>query len=140
VIGEWTDEGSGEAYGGEVSALWRATESWTLEGSYSYVDVLIHGPVLPQDEGNSPVNQVKARSYLDITDDLELNTAAYYVDRLPTADADSYIRFDTGVTWRPHDRVELSAWGQNLLERNHRETSSFVEVPRAGFVEVTLRF
>jgi iron complex outermembrane receptor protein len=140
VIGEWSDEGSGESYGGELAALWRATESWTLEGSYSYVDVLIHGPILPQDEGNSPVNQVKARSYLNITDDLELNTAAYYVDRVPTPDADSYVRLDTGVTWRPREHVELAVWGQNLLEKGHRETSSFVEVQRAGYLVVTLRF
>ena len=139
VIGPWSDEGTGESYGGELAATWRATDTWRLEGSYSYVDVLIHGPILPQDEGNSPVNQVKARSYWDVTEDVELNTAAYYVDRLPTADADPYVRFDTGVTWRPRDGVELNVWGQNLFEKNHPEASS-VEVPRAGFVEVVVRF
>ena len=140
VLGQWSDEGSGEAYGAEVAATWRPTTYWKLVGSYAYVDVLIHGPILPQDEGNSPVNQFKARSYLDVTDDLELNSAIYYVDRLPTADADPYVRFDVGVTWRARDNLELSMWGQNLLEESHREASSTVEVERAGFVEMTVRF
>jgi iron complex outermembrane receptor protein len=138
--GVWTDEGSGETYGAEIATQWRATDQWTIEGSYSYVEVLIHGPVLPQDEGNAPVNQVKARSYWDITKNLELNTAVYYVDRVPTADADPYVRFDTGVTWRPRDGFELSIWGQNLLDESHREASSFVEAERAGFVEAVIRF
>ena len=140
TVGEWTNAGSGESYGGELSTLVRATDRWTLSASYTYVDVQIHGPILPQDEGNSPHHQLKARSYLDITDDLELNTALYFVDRVPTPDADSYVRLDIGLSWRPYPSVELSIWGQNLLEETHRESSGIVEVERAAYAGVALRF
>jgi iron complex outermembrane receptor protein len=139
TVGEWSDEGSGESYGGELAAAWRVRDNWQLQGSYSYVEVEIHGPILPQDEGNAPVNQVKARSAWNVAEALELNSALYYVDRVPTPDADPYVRFDVGVTWRPRDHLELSVWGQNLLEESHREASE-VEVERAGFVELAVRF
>jgi iron complex outermembrane receptor protein len=140
VIGAWTDEGSGESYGGEAAATWRVNDRWRLDGSYSYVDVEIHGPVLPQDEGNSPVNQVKLRSAFDVTKALELNSALYYVDRMPTPDADPYVRFDVGLAWRPRENLELRVWGQNLLERSHREASDTVEVERAGYIEAIVKF
>src|ERR1051325_9803269 len=61
---------------------------------------------------------------------------------LPTP---SYFRFDTGVTWRPTQNLELSVWGQNLLDGRHAEFNSFhasflTEVPRSVLGKITWRF
>jgi iron complex outermembrane recepter protein len=139
LISPWDNEGYGETYGGEVRVTWQPGEQLRLEAAYSYVNVQIHGPVAPFDEASTPHNQAQLRSYLDITEKLELNSALYYVDNVPQVNADSYFRLDVGVTWRPTERFELSIWGQNLLDSGHREFSSR-EVQRGLYVMGTLRF
>jgi iron complex outermembrane receptor protein len=140
VFGVWNNNGWGETYGAEVVATWRPSEHWRLEGSYSYVDVQIHGPILQSDEGDAPHHMIKARSYLDITDSLEFNGALYYIDNRPTSMSQAYARLDLGFTWRPNHNLELAVWGQNLLDPSHRETSPTIEVERAFIFSATLRY
>lgn len=139
VIEPWNNEGYGETYGAEIAITFRPTEQWRLRAAYSYADVQIHGSAVPADEGNTPHHQAQVQSYLDITDALELNAGAYYVDEVPQADASSYVRLDVGLTWRPSPNVELSVWGQNLLESEHREFSTN-EVERGAYLMCTVRF
>jgi iron complex outermembrane recepter protein len=82
---------------------------------------------------------LKLQSYLDLTENLEFNSALYYIDELSGAIGD-YTRVDLGLTWRPSPNVELSIWGQNLLDPSHRETSSAVEFERAVLFQATLRY
>ena len=141
TLTRFSDHADGESYGGEVAVGWRVAPNWRLEGSYSYVQVQVHGNILqvgPED--STPHHLAQLRSYYNITDDLELNLAAYYVDVVPARNADSYIRFDVGVTWRPNDWLELTVWGQNLLDRSHREFSGRDEVERSAYFMATLRF
>jgi iron complex outermembrane receptor protein len=139
VIDPFNNDGSGETYGGEIAATWRVADNWRLEASYSYVDVLIHGPVAPADEGNTPHHQAQIRSSLDLADNLELNAALYYVDNVPQVEAGSYIRLDIGVTWQVTPDFELALWGQNLLDPQHPEFSAN-EVERGVYLMGTLRF
>lgn len=139
VIEPFNNDGFGESYGGEIALTWQVADNWKLQGSYSYVNVQIHGPVLPTDEGNTPHNMVKLNSQLDLTDDLEFNAGLYYVDNIPSQMIDSYIRLDVGFTWRPTANFELSVWGQNLLDSQHPEFSTS-EVPRSFYVMGTFRF
>ena len=143
VIEPFTNNGTAETYGGEVAATWRIPDNWNLQGSYSYVNVLIHGPVAPTDEGNTPHNMVKLQSQLDLTDDLEFNAGLYYVDNVPAPMIDSYWRLDLGLTWRPTANFELAIWGQNLTDSGHPEFSGgFLadEVPRSFYIMGTIRF
>lgn len=140
TFGTFTDAGSGETYGGELTGYWRALDRWALEASYSFVEVEIHGPVLSSDQAGSPNHQVKARSYLNVTDTIELNTTLYYVDRVPSLDVDSYVRFDQGITWQATPEIALSLWGQNLFDKSHREASRTVEVDRAFYLAATFEF
>jgi iron complex outermembrane recepter protein len=139
LIAPWSNEGYGETYGGELKLTWRPSDRVRFEGAYSYVDVEIHGPVAPFDEASTPHNLAHVRSYLNITDNLELNSGLYYVDNVPQVRAEHYLRLDVGVTWRPTPRVELSVWGQNLLDSGHREFSSS-EVERGVYIQGTVRF
>jgi len=137
---------SGETYGAEFSASWRVADNWRLEASYSFHRVQIHGDSFLSLEGDSPRNQFQIRSYYDITKDIELNAALYYVDNVPNQTTDSYVRLDLGVTWRPTPNLELSVWGQNLFEESHKEGSDVAflatphEIERSVYFQMTLRF
>jgi len=134
----WTDEGSGETYGAELSASWRSGASWVVEGSYSWLDVEIEGPVLLQAEETAvPQSLAQLRSSWRATSALELHGALYYVDRIVQPRIDSYERLDLGVTWRPRTGIELGFWGQNLLESEHAETSA-VAIPRSLYGMITI--
>lgn len=139
LVGMWTNAGWGETYGAEFTVSWQVAPNWRMESSYSVVDVQIHGAINNQDEGNAPHHQVKFHSYFDITENLELNTAAYYVDERPTNAAGDYLRLDVGITWRINPNFDVAIWGQNLLDPAHREAST-IEVQRAFFLQGTLRY
>src|SRR5207253_9053966 len=64
TIGRFTNAGSGESYGVEVSSMWRPFDRWALEGSYTYVKLEIHGDILHSDEGDAPHHQAKVFSFL----------------------------------------------------------------------------
>ncbi|HYC57798.1 MAG TPA: TonB-dependent receptor [Candidatus Binatia bacterium] len=140
TLGEFTDEGTAETFGGELSVQWRALDRWVLDTSYSYVQVQIHGPILPQDQSEAPHHQIKVLSAFDVTDDIELNTGIYFVDQRPASGADAYVRLDQGMTWRATESIELSLWGQNLLDDRHREASANVQAERAVYVAATFKF
>jgi iron complex outermembrane receptor protein len=140
VIGEWSDAGSGESYGVEVTSAWQALEQWKLEASYSFVDVQIHGDLTPHDELTSPSHQFKMRSYWNITDTIECNTALYYVDEYRMASVPDYVRFDQGFTWHATPSIDLAVWGQNLLDGRHREVSPVVQAERGVYAEVAWYF
>jgi iron complex outermembrane receptor protein len=141
----FSNDTDGESYGLELTARWDAAENWRLAASYSFLRVQLHG-FDESDERSSPQNQFSIRSYLDITKNLELNAAAYYVDNVPGADAPAYTRLDLGLTWRPAPNVELAVWGQNLLDDQHVEfRDSFfvvspIEVERGVYAQLSLRF
>jgi iron complex outermembrane receptor protein len=146
---EGSNSGDGVTYGGELQAQWHVNDRWRLTGGYTWLHMRLHPDEAT--ERDNPQHQFNLRSYLDLTRSLEWNSAAYYVDQtshlsgstvLPTP---SYFRFDTGVTWRPTQNLELSVWGQNLLDGRHAEFNSFhasflTEVPRSVLGKITWRF
>jgi len=59
----------------------------------------------------------------------------------------SYVRVDTGLTWRPDDHLSLSAGVQNLLQGRHAEYATSdrtftvgTEVPRTFYAQVGYSF
>ena len=139
VLGLWNNDGAAETYGAEVALTWRVADNWRLESSYTFVDVQVHGPIFTQDEENTPHHQAQLRSYLNVTKDVELNSALYYVDRVSSVDADAYLRLDVGLIWYVNPNLELAVWGMNLLDPSHPEFSG-LEVERSALFQATLRF
>jgi iron complex outermembrane receptor protein len=133
--------------GAETALTWQVADNWRLTGSYSFIEVE-SSPDNTDANGNTPHHRVTLRSELDITPDLELNTALYYVDQNPDDRAfdTNHLRLDLGVTWRPTDNLELAVWGQNLLDSRHYEgrygllEPAAGEVPRSFSVQLTYRF
>jgi len=140
---------SGNSYGVEVQAQWRLTHWWRLMAGYTWFQMRLENA--DSAEEDSPHHQFQLRSYLDITKDLEFNSALYYVDQTfhsggitPVANP-SYVRLDLGLSWRPTKSLELAIWGQNLLDDRHSEffsfhTSYLTEVPRSVFGKISWNF
>src|SRR5438094_7919943 len=74
-------------------------------------------------EGRSPRHQAQVHSLLDLTRNLQFDTAVYYVDNLPSlrVPVPGYVRLDFRLGWRPNRNLEVSLVLQNLLDNHHPE-------------------
>jgi len=118
----------GEVYGAEIAANWEVKKNWRLNAAYSYLTLDLHiedtGTDDPDEEGRAPRNQFYLRSYYDLTDKLELDLSAKYIDNLPMENIQSYVRLDARLGWHIKEDMELSFVGQNLLDSKHQEFTS----------------
>jgi outer membrane receptor for monomeric catechols len=100
---------------------------------------------------SSPEHQAQLRSELDLPGHLEFNSAVYYVDQIEAqyglgqTAIPAYVRLDLGLVWHPTKNLELGVWGQNLLQDQHAEftsykTSLITEIPRSVMGKVTWKF
>jgi iron complex outermembrane recepter protein len=123
---------SAETYGVELSANWKLTETWRLQGNYTFLQMQLHrdpgiDASFENPEGQSPQNQVYVQSSWDLTKEVEFDLMGRYVDSLtsfPSLAPDrvpSYISMDARLGWRPNQNWELSVVGQNLLDSHHLE-------------------
>jgi len=120
------------SYGVEVASEWDVTAQWKLAAAYTFFKLDVTSGDAAR-EGVDPEHQFNIRSMLDITEDLELNSALYYVDHLPASQIPSYVRLDLGVTWRPTEHLEFAVWGQNLTDDRHPEFIDSFELPNRPF-------
>lgn len=125
--------GEAQMYGIELSANWQVTPSWLLAGNYSYGH-LDAGPGTADQlfldyESLWPEHSFSVRSLYNINENIEFDTALYYVNELDSArevdgtlnPIDAYLKWDVRLGWRPWSGLELSLVGLNLLEDDHRE-------------------
>ncbi len=143
---QFSNEQNGEAYGVETSVAWQPAENWRLVGSYSHLNLELHG-AREVAEGDSAENLAYLQSYLDLSEDLELNAALYYADNVRNGDIGAFARLDVGLTWRPRPNFSFSVWGQNLLDESHPEhppdgylSGRTAEVERAVVGQITIEF
>ncbi len=142
----------GEAWGIEVASTWDVFDFWRVKAAFTwfeldlFLDPASQDPTATAANGSSPQFQVNFRSYLDLPNGWELDTALNYVDELPDLGIEEYVRLDLRLGWHASDRVELSVTGQNLLESNHQEFLGFAGgiqpalVPRSVYGKFTLRY
>lgn len=145
------DKMSGETYGAELSAQWRATSWWRFQASYTRLQIQLYprgstDPGPKRFEGTSPDNQFSLRSSMDLPLDLELDAFLRYVDNLPEYKIDGYTEMDIRLGWNPRKDLELSLVGRNLLNDSHPEFMDatlgvpVTEVERSVYGKVTWRF
>ncbi len=142
----------GEAWGVEVASTWDVFDFWRIKAAFTwfeldlFLDPASQSPSSTLANGASPQFQVNFRSYLDLPNGWELDTALNYVDELPDLGIEDYVRLDLRLGWHVSQQVELSVTGQNLLEPNHQEFNAIAGgiqpalVPRSVYGKVTLRF
>lgn len=125
--------GEAEIYGIEMSANWQVTSSWLLAGFYSYghleAGASNNNQLFVDYENLWPEHNFSIRSLYNISENLEFDTALYYVAELDKArdvngalmPVNDYFKWDVRLGWRPWQGLELSLVGLNLLEDNHQE-------------------
>lgn len=149
--------GEAEMYGIEVSSSWQVTPSWLLSGYYSYghlnADPGAADQLFLDYESLWPQHSFNIRSLYNITENVELDTAVYYVSSLDDArevdgtlnPIEDYVKWDVRLGWRPWDGLELSLAGLDLLESGQQQfvNSRFYPASRVGrsyYGKATWRF
>lgn len=116
-------------YGFEVSADWKPTNRWRLQGNYSFLDISTSSNELlktfdPTTGGAAKVNpqhQFSVRSNYDISDRLQFNLWLRYTSAIGFYNIPGFITMDTKLAFKPVKDVELFLVGQNLFSEYHRE-------------------
>jgi len=142
----------GETYGLEFAGTYQATEKWKLSAAYSFLQMQLHPNSASTSttdrslEGQNPHNQFNLRSYVDLSDNVELDLSLYYVDNLPSDNVPHYLRLDGRLGWQIDENTELNFVGRNLLDRLHpefRDTgggNTPTEAERSFLIEIVHRF
>ena len=105
-----------------MSATWQATENWQLRGWYSYLRLTIDGTGNEAAiEGKAPRNSAFLMSSWELSEQLECDLLARYVDSLPGVQVDHYISMDLRLGWTPRPDLNFQVVGQNLLDSHHAE-------------------
>ncbi len=132
--------------GFEISAHWYPQEDWRLIATYNYLNVNTgveqpgQKPYALLEEGSSPRNQASLRSMYDLTRHIELDTAIYYVDNIPSQKVPHYTRIDLRVGWQPVLDLNLSLGVRNLLDKRHYEFGNIGGDSIPSEVERTIYF
>ena len=124
--------GQGYGYGAEIAAQWSVTDRWRLSGAYSWLEMNLwtsqNAPAgASLTPGQAPNNQFYARSSWDLTEKLQFDLAARYVDGFqvmnsgPTWIVPPYITMDSQIVWKARKNLEVAIIGQNLLANDHYE-------------------
>ena len=123
-----TNLNSGEAHGFEVSSKWEATGNWDVSANYTLFRTYLHlaGVTSVSTTGKSPESQYNLTSHYQFPHNIEMSNTLYRVGALPTITIPAYTRFDTNITWKATDTMELSLVGQNLLDNTHPEFNGFI--------------
>ncbi|WP_457575794.1 TonB-dependent receptor plug domain-containing protein [Desulfomarina sp.] len=142
---------SGKAYGLELLATLQAADWWKLAFGYSLLkmsfdadpDIRITSRKFIQDD--YPQHMVQVRSYMDVWENVSLDSEFYYMDELGNQPVDAYIRFDLRLGWEINKNFDLSLNIENLTDSRHREYASITnitgtEVPRRFFAKLTWNY
>ena len=142
----------GQAYGGELSASFAASDFWQLQGSYSlFGDVLrpAHGAAGTQAifvAGQTPRHQFQIRSSFTALNNFDGDVNVFYVSNWSAYAVPSLTRLDSRVGWKANEHARFDFVVQNALQPRHTEFFSpgFMgnteEVKRAVFGKITFQF
>lgn len=142
---------SGKAYGLELLATMQAADWWKLSLGYSLLKMTFDAdPAIRMTskkfiQEDYPQHMVQVRSYMDVWENVSLDSELYYMDQLGDEPVDAYVRFDLRLGWQINDNFDLSLNAENLTDSRHGEYSTIVnivgtEVPRRFFAKLTWNF
>lgn len=139
---------SGKAYGFELLATLQAADWWKFSFGYSLLkmtfdadpEVRMTSRKFIQDD--YPQHMVQVRSYMDVWENVSLDSELYYMDDLGNQPVDAYIRFDLRLGWKINESFDLSLNVENLTDSRHQEYASITniigtEVPRRVYAKLT---
>ena len=103
------------------------------------------GAPIDNKDGLVPNNHASLRSYFDLGENWEFDTALYWSDYLPIWDNRQILRVDARLGWSPSKNIQLSLGVQNAQERQHPETGEDIttfggEVPRNIYASLRVSY
>lgn len=142
------NELTGQAYGVETFASWRATSWLDVAGAYSYINLEFTRKAGSTDlggeglEGRTPQHQANLRFQFNLPYSMQLDSTTYYVDANTSDFIDSYVRQDLHLGWVASERLSLHLYFQNLLDSKHLEgpNEGSKEVEKAFFAKLVYLF
>jgi iron complex outermembrane receptor protein len=123
----------GNARGVETLLTYTPLRRWRLTASYAFVDLNIdpHGTDENRGkffEGATPEHQYGLRSFLDVTEDLQVDVLWRHIDAVRSIPdivtgegIPNYSQLDVRIAWHGWEQLEVSVVGQNLLDKRHPE-------------------
>lgn len=117
-----TNSAVAETYGAEVYLDWPVTDRWKMALTYNYihseltVDDPINGFDIFDRANLSPEHQVALRTHFDVTDDVQFDVSARYVDELARGVSD-YVDLDVRLGWQFAEGLGIELVGQGLLDK-----------------------
>ena len=109
--------------GGELTFDYRPSDTWYLQGGYSYSRGKKDGAV----QVDFPESMANLTSHIKIRDNLLFSQNLYFTDDriIPSAyneiPIEDYLRLDLGLVWRLKEDWEIGLFGRDLLDSNHPE-------------------
>lgn len=122
-----SNEGAGESYGAELTAIWLPRDNWRIWFGYSYLNVdfaAVPGSTDFSIAGANeldPEHQVKIRSSWDISSRWRLNGMWRYFSRLADNQTPAYNELDLNLSYQLSKAFKLQVAGRNLLNAEHLE-------------------
>ena len=113
-----------EAFGGELSFDYRASDLWRIRGGYS----IARGEVDGSRVYDFPETTASLSSHFKYSDDVTLIQNLFYSGKteIPSdynpITIPSHLRLDLGVVWQANGDWEIGLFGRDLLEPYHTET------------------
>lgn len=144
-----------KSYGLELAANYRINPDWRWQASYSANqfearydenEPWFRDPLTEIHQ--NPQHSLSLRSLYNVTNEIELDAWARYVDEIYVdgRTIPDYFTLDLRLGWHPHKDLEFSLSGQNLLDSHHPEFSdvfyitAFSQIERAYLAQMSWRF
>jgi iron complex outermembrane receptor protein len=137
------------SYGAEATVMYQPLPRLSFKGSYRFLDLDFSkdpGSLDTSDgssEGNDAKHVAVLGGHLDLPRGFEADAFLRHASALPKPALPGYTTMDARLGWRASKRLEVSAWGRNLLDRQHAEfvtTNSLnQEVHRSAALKLTWR-
>jgi len=137
--------GKAKLYGLEAVLDWKTSSRLTAQFVYSYVEAHFNDAALGQDQ-YTPEQQFSLKSYISISENVELDATLRYVDRISGIGVDDYFTGDIRLAWTPKEDLSLELIGRDLFGPSHEEYVETIvpyistEVERGIFAKVTWKF
>lgn len=159
------NKGKGNVFGFESVLKYKYNNKLRTELSYDYLKMKLkynqnsteldtafgRNDSLFVSEGSSPRQQIKLKSFYNITNTIEVDNFLFFVDELPNINGankkgiPAYLRYDARIGYLPSANLDLSFGLQNILNTKHKEFRSSLYnsntyIGRSYFMKVSWQY
>ncbi len=159
------NKGKGNVFGFESVLKYKYNNKLRTELSYDYLKMKLkynqnsteldtafgRNDSLFVNEGSSPRQQIKLKSFYNITNTIEFDNFLFFVDELPNINGankkgiPAYLRYDARIGYLPSANLDLSFGLQNILNTKHKEFisslyNSNTYIGRSYFMKVSWQY